>query len=163
MPFTVTPEDPNFIPSQALPQHLDHKPVFALPYEALDGPYAGKTDVQFISLGIAQYDPDEASIKTMRYTGTKWTRQAEELPLHRPIDMTLFLAKAVFDSEGDVVGVPAGTFQNQTSSINVTKEQRNFGENASFDAALIKVKPGLKERLNTLLRVLNDLKRDGKI
>jgi len=163
MPFSTSPEAPNFIPSQPLPQHLDHKPVFALPYEAFDGPYAGKTDVQYISLGIAQYDPDETSIKTMRYTGTKWTRQAEELPLHRPIDMTLFLAKAVFDSEGGVVGIPTETFDRQTSDITVTREQRNFGENASFEAAVAKIKPSLKKRLNTLLQVLNDLKRDGKI
>ena len=162
MPFSTTPEG-SFIPSQSLPQHLDHKPVFAVPYQAFDGPYSGETDVQFISLGIAQYNPDEMSIKTMRYTGTKWTRQAEELPLHRPIDMTLFLAKAVFDSQGDVVNIPAGTFQHQTRDITVTKEQRNFGENASFEAAVAKIKPGVKERLNTLLEVLNDLKRAGKI
>lgn len=163
MPFT--PEAPNLTPSQPLPQHLDHKPVFALPYEAFDGPYAGKgkTDVQFISVGIAQYDPDESSVKTMRYTGAKWTRQAEELPLHRPIDMTIFLAKAVFDSEGGAVDVPRGTFQHQTSDITVTREQRNYGENASFDAAVARAKPMLKERLNMLLEVLTELRSNGKI
>lgn len=163
MPFITTPDAPCFVPSQLLPQHLDHKPLFALPYEAFDGPYAGNTDVQFISVGIAQYDPDEASIKTMRYTGTKWTRQAEELPLHRPIDMTLFLAKVVFDSDGDVVTIPRGTLQNQTSDIEITKEQRNFGENASFSAAMAKNEADLKHRLNTLLQVLSDLKLKGKI
>lgn len=163
MPFTTEPDAPSFVPSQELPQHLDHKPMFALPYEAFDGPYAGDTDLQFISVGIAQYNPDEASIKTMRYTGTKWTRQAEELPLHRPIDMTLFLAKVVFDSDGDAVTIPRGTLQNQTSDIEVTKEQRNFGENASFAAAIAKNKPDLKHRLNTLLQVLSDLKQKGKI
>lgn len=163
MRFTFNPEAPGFIPSQPLPQHLDHKPVFALPYEAFDGPYAGKTDVQFVSVGIAQYDPDEASIKTMRYTGTKWTRQAEELPLHRPVDMTIFLAKAVFDSAGGAIAIPSQTFHLQTSEIAVMREQRNFGENASFDAAVAKVAPGLRERLNTLRVLLNDLSRDGKI
>lgn len=163
MPYTVSPDSLAFDPSQDLPQHLDHKPVFALPYEAFDGPDAGDTDVRFISVGIAQYDPDETSIKTMRYTGTKWTRQAEELPLHRPIDMTLFLAKTIFDAEGGAVGIPKGTFPRQTSDITVTREQRNFGENASFDAAVAKIRPALQERLNTLLQVLSELKRDGKI
>jgi hypothetical protein len=163
MPFHTTPDAPDFVPSQPLPQHLDHKPLFALPYQAFDGPYAGDTDLQFISVGTAQYDPDEVSIKTMRYTGTKWTRQAEELPLHRPIDMTLFLAKVAFDSDGDVVHIPSGTLHHQTSDIAIEKEQRNFGENASFGAAMAKIKPGLRERLNTLLQVLSDLKSKGKI
>jgi hypothetical protein len=78
---------------------LDHKPVYALPYEHFDGIYDGDTDVRYISIGMAQYDQDHVSIKTMRHIGTKWTRQAEELPLHRVIDMTLFLAKTLFDCQ----------------------------------------------------------------
>ncbi len=163
MPFATQPPTTKFDPKRSLPQHLDHKPVFALPYDAFDGPYAGSSDTHFLSVGLAQYDPDQVSIKTIRHTGTKWTRQAEELPLHRPIDMTLFLAKVVFDTNDDVVSVPRGTLQNQSSDLAITKEQRNFGEMASYDAALGQIQVGLKDRLNALRNVLNDLSLRGKI
>ena len=163
MPYETNPSTGAYDPTQPLPQHLDHKPVFALPYAAFDGPYAGCTDIQFVTVGLAQYDPDEVSIKTMRHTGVKWTRQAEELPLHRPIDMTLFLAKVVFDSHEQAVAIPRGTLQNQTSDITIMPEQRNFGEKASYDAAVSKVQPGLRDRLNVLRDVLNDLKTRGRI
>jgi len=137
--------------------------VFALPYQAFDGPYVPNTDVQFVTVGIAQYDPDEISVKTMRHTGTKWTRQAEELPLHRPIDMTLFLAKVIFDAPLGTVHLASGTLQHQTSGIDITKESLNVGESASYVAAAAKCQPILKDRLNALLEVLKDLKSRGKI
>ena len=110
MPFATDPSATSYSPSQPLPQHLDHKPVYALPYEHFDGVSADSTDVRYISVGVAQYNPDEVSIKVMRHTGAKWTRQAEELPLHRVVDMTLFLAKALFDRHNDAVTIPPNTF-----------------------------------------------------
>ncbi len=86
----------------------------------------------------------------MRHTGNKWTRQAEELPLHRPVDMTLFLAKAIFDAPNNVVNIPRGTLQHQRSDIAITQEQRNFGEMASYNAAVSKDRPFIKDRLNAL-------------
>jgi len=78
MPYTPLNE---FDPSQVLPQHLQHKPVYALPYQSFDGPFIDSTDMRYISVGIAQYDSEDVSVKTMRHVGGKWTRQAEELPL----------------------------------------------------------------------------------
>lgn len=163
MPFSTHPINPAYQPTQPLPRHLDHRPVFALPYQAFDGPWAGNTDVQYISVGIAQYDPDDVSVKIMRHTGSKWTRQAEELPLHRPIDMTLFLAKAIFDSPQDTIDAPKGTLLNQASDMVITKEQLNIGEQASYNAATARNSPIVKDRLNALLTVLNDLKARGNI
>ena len=163
MPYTTNPQTNAYDPLQPLPQHLDHKPVFALPYSAFDGRCVGRTDVQFVTVGIAQYDPDSVSIKTMRHTGKKWTRQAEELPLHRPVDMTLFLAKVIFDAQDDMVNIPSGTLQNQSSDIAITKEQRNFGEMASYNAAVNSSRPLIKDRLNALRHILNDLKTKGRI
>jgi hypothetical protein len=163
MPYTTQPATTAYDPSQQLPQHLDHRPVFALPYDAFDGPSAGHSDVQFLTVGMAQWNADEVSIKTMRHTGTKWTRQAEELPLHRPIDMTLFMAKVIFDSTASVVNIPSGTLQKQASDILITPEQRSYGEMASYNAAVNQNQPVLKERLNALREVLNDLKARGKI
>lgn len=163
MPYSTSPATTAYDPRHSLPQHLDHKPVFAVPYEAFDGPCAGKTDVMFISVGLAQWDHDEISIKTMRHVGAKWTRQAEELPLHRPIDMTLFLAKVLFDTQAGSVTLSNGTLQNQASDITVTQEQRSFGEMASYTQASSDDMPGLKDRLNALRDVLNDLKARNRI
>lgn len=163
MPYTTNPPTTSFDPVHALPQHLAHKPVYALPYSAFDGPYAGNTDMQYITVGLSQWDPDEISIKTMRFVRAKWTRQAEEIPLHRAVDMALFLAKAVFDSSTGSITLPAGTLSNQTSEVTISEEQRGFGEMASYQAALTHILPELKDRFNALLQVLTDLKSTGKI
>lgn len=177
MPYQTIPHTTNYDPQVALPQHLDHKPVYALPYQIFDGIYSQGTDLRYISIGIAQYDQDKVSIKTMRHTGGRWTRQAEELPLHRPIDMTLFLAKAIFDSQNGAVNIQNGTFseyatnpsgyyvstQIQNSEILITQEQRSYGEMASYNEFLDKTGDLLKDRLNKLMDVLNDLKSRGKI
>lgn len=163
MPYLTNPHTNTYNPSQPLPQHLDHKPVYALPYECFDGIHANNTDMRYISIGIAQYDADHVSIKTMRHTGSKWTRQAEEIPLHRSIDMTLFLAKAIFDVNNSAVDMPSGTLINQTSNITITQEQRRYGELASYNAFLSQNRKLLQDRLNSLRDVLNTLKQQGKI
>ena len=93
MPYTTNPSNADYVPSEPLPQHLIHKPVYALPYEYFDGIYAGNTDTKYISIGLSQWDPDEVSVKTMRYTGTRWTRLAEEMPLHRVLDLAILICK----------------------------------------------------------------------
>ena len=118
MSYKLTPNNAAFQPAIPLPQHLDHKPVYAMPYQWFDGIHAnGETDARYVSVGIAQYDHDHVSIKAMRHTGEKWTRMAEELPLHRPIDMTIFLAKVLFDSQNGSIEVPVGTLVNQSVKI----------------------------------------------
>src|SRR3990172_4625209 len=97
MPYSTEPPTEEYKPAEELPQHLDHKPVYALPYQHFDGIYADDTDTKFISVGLSQWNADEVSVKAMRYTGEKWSRLAEELPLHRLIDMTIFLAKVLLN------------------------------------------------------------------
>ena len=36
MTYTTNPHTREYDPSQELPQHLAHKPVYALPYQAFD-------------------------------------------------------------------------------------------------------------------------------
>lgn len=163
MPYAFNPVNPSFTPSQPLPLHLDHKPVYAMPYEPFDGVHATGTDIRYISVGLAQYDPYQVSIKTMRYTGQKWTRQAEELPIHRPVDMALFLAKVMFDSQHGAVTIPTGTLQGQTSTIEIQRESRSAGELASYHQFLSQHDGLLKARFNALRDVLNDLKTRGLI
>ena len=161
MPYTLNPPNAAYSPSEPLPQHLAHKPIYALPYQHFDGIYDADTDVRYISIGIAQYDNDSISIKTMRYTGDKWTRQAEELPLHRVIDMTLFLAKVLFDDQNGTVNIPNDTFVNQGSDITVRKESVSYGELATYKEFLRENEQLLKDRFNTLRNVLDDLAGRG--
>lgn len=163
MPYSASPPTAEYTPTEELPQHLDHRPVYALPYERFDGIYAGDTDTKYISVGLAQYDPDEVSIKTMRHTSNKWSRLAEELPVHRVIDMTLFLTKVLFDSHGGRVVIPVGTFLNQNAEISITQENRSYGDMASYNAFLARHGRLLKDRLKALAEVLNGLEHAGKI
>lgn len=163
MPLHTTPPTNTFNQVPQLPDHLEHKPVFALPYEGMDGRSAGQTDTKYISLGLAQWDRKEVSIKTMRHTGDRWSRQSEELPLNRVIDMTLFLAKAVFDETSGSTTLPSGTMQNQgLTNLTVEIEPVSATEFSQYHAAIALEKPILQERLDSLLNVLTDMKKRGK-
>ena len=54
-----------------------------------------KTDVVALSIGKAQYHADEISLKVWRHTGNRWSRQSEELPLHRNIDLNILMLGAL--------------------------------------------------------------------
>ncbi|MDR3482276.1 MAG: DUF6530 family protein [Burkholderiaceae bacterium] len=163
MTYELTPDNAAFRPMDDLPLHLDHKPVYATPYQAFDGmfPY-DITDIRYLSVGMAQYDPGDVSIKAMRHTGDKWSRMAEELPLHRSVDMVIFLAKVLFDSRSGKVTLPNGTFNNQTVEIKIEKEDRTSGEIGRYDLFLKTHDSLLKERFNELFNVLRGLKDCGK-
>ena len=82
--------------SKRIPTHLKHKPILAVEsYDNIDGPYKGNTDAKGLSLGGAQWDNDELSLKVWRHTDEKWSRQSEELPLHRVLDLATLLCKAL--------------------------------------------------------------------
>lgn len=75
-----------------IPQHLQHKPIIGVNnYDKLDGQYKNKSDAKALSIGQAQYDEDEFSAKVFRYTGEKWSRQSEELPIHRVLDLAILI------------------------------------------------------------------------
>lgn len=81
-----------------IPTTLKHKPVIVSEnYENVDGRYAYDTDAKGLSLGLAQWNDRgkvEISAKVWRYTGEKWSRQSEELPLHRVLDLAMLICKA---------------------------------------------------------------------
>ncbi|MFR0656615.1 DUF6530 family protein, partial [Pantoea sp. SIMBA_079] len=78
-----------------IPAHLKHKPIIQVEnYDRIDGPYADETDAMGLSVGIAQWNTagwTELSAKVWRNTGEKWSRQSEELPLHRVIDLATLI------------------------------------------------------------------------
>lgn len=81
-----------------IPTTLKHKPVIvAEDYGNIDGRTAYKTDTQGLSLGLAQWNDRgklDISAKVWRYTGEKWSRQSEELPLHRVIDLAILICRS---------------------------------------------------------------------
>lgn len=171
MPYTTTPRTQAYDADQALPQNLSHKPMFAVPYQDFDGFWQKKdTDIRYISVGLAQYNLEEVSIKTMRYVQdkkrgiAKWTRQAEELPPHRAIDMVTVAAKVFLDSENDHVNFPKETFIRQdTSDINVTREHRANWEIENYSNFMDENIDMIKDRFNKLYDILNQLKSEGKL
>lgn len=80
-----------------IPATLKHKPVIVSEnYGNVDGRYVYKTDTQGISLGLAQWNDRgkvDISAKVWRHTGGKWSRQSEELPLHRVLDLAILVCR----------------------------------------------------------------------
>lgn len=68
-----------------IPTTLKHKPVVVSEdYDRIDGRYANDSDAKGLSLGLAQWNDRgkvDISAKVWRYTGSKWFRQSEEMPL----------------------------------------------------------------------------------
>ena len=81
-----------------IPTTLKHKPVIVSEnYENVDGKYAYDSDAKGLSLGLAQWNDRgkvDISAKVWRYTGEKWSRQSEELPIHRVIDLAILICRA---------------------------------------------------------------------
>ncbi len=81
-----------------IPTELKHKPVITVPnYETVDGRYANDTDAKGLSLGLAQWNERgqvDVSAKIWRHTGERWSRQSEELPLHRVLDLAILVCRS---------------------------------------------------------------------
>lgn len=74
-----------------VPEHLAHKPIIGVDnYDIIDGRY-NKSDAKALSIGRSQWDSNDVAAKVWRHTGEKWTRQSEELPLHRVLDLTMLI------------------------------------------------------------------------
>lgn len=80
-----------------IPTTLKHKPVITCEnYEQIDGRRAYDSEAKGLSLGLAQWNDRgkvDISAKVWRYTGEKWSRQSEELPLHRVLDLAILVAR----------------------------------------------------------------------
>ena len=81
-----------------IPTNLKHKPVIVSEnYENVDGRKAYQSDAKGLSLGLAQWNDRgkvDISAKVWRHTGEKWSRQSEELPMHRVIDLAILICRS---------------------------------------------------------------------
>ena len=135
------------------PKHLGHKPLVSVnDYHQVDGIYRGaNTDAKALSIGWAQYDNDDIAMKVWRHTGEKWSRQSEELPIHRNLDLTILLLHVLFDDEVNpdslLVKSKSLITEDQDNGI---KDIRDFYEaNKAF----------LEPRLKEMRELLNKMKQ----
>ncbi|MFW6366297.1 MAG: DUF6530 family protein [Spirochaetota bacterium] len=81
-----------------IPTELKHKPVIVSEeYDRIDGRFHDNTDAKGLSLGLAQWSERgklDISAKVWRHTGEKWSRQSEELPLHRVLDLAILICRS---------------------------------------------------------------------
>ena len=85
-----------------IPTNVRHHSIVGVGnYSEYDGLHEGGTDAKALSIGISQWkhvDEDgveEISAKVFRYNGKRWSRQSEELPLHRCFDLCILIVQAL--------------------------------------------------------------------
>ncbi len=80
-----------------LPLNLTHEPIVEVKYSDVDE--AG--DARFLSLGKATWNNEDYSAKVWRWSdeNEKWSRQSEELPLWRVLDLARLVIAAIKRSD----------------------------------------------------------------
>lgn len=132
----------------SIPKHLKHKPILGVDdYESIDGQYAGNSDAKAILIGKAQWDNEEISAKVFRHTGEKWSRQSEELPLHRVLDLANLILSAYLQKQGNYI---QSTILNE--EIFEPDEYEKIKE-------YIKDNPYLEERIRELENTLKKIRK----
>jgi len=155
-----------------IPTTLKHKPVVVVEnYENIDGRYAYNTDAKGLSLGLAQWNDRgkvEISAKVWRHTGEKWSRQSEELPLHRVLDLAILVCrtklhfqdayryKNFYDEQNTVLDRVG--LQGDAMTVEICTDNEKINEDIKlFSQALSDDGERIGERLSTLSRLLKDM------
>lgn len=160
-----------------IPTTLKHKPVIVSEnYENVDGRNAYNSDAKGLSLGLAQWNDRgkvDISAKVWRYTGEKWSRQSEELPLHRVLDLAILILRSqlhfreayryekLYDTENTVVDRVG--MQGDAMSVEVCTDNEKIDEDIKlFRQALSDDDEIIGERLSILSRLLNEMGYSGR-
>lgn len=132
-----------------IPTHLKHKPIIGVnDYEKIDSIYANNSDVKALSIGQAQYDNNQISLKVWRHTGKKWSRQNEEIPIHRNIDLTILLIGSLLTDISSKY--PATSLREEIINENKVIEIQNYyKKNETY------LKPRLEELKSVLDKFLS--------
>ncbi|MDD2396549.1 MAG: DUF6530 family protein [Tissierellia bacterium] len=155
-----------------IPTALKHKPVIVSEnYENVDGRNAYNSDAKGLSLGLAQWNDRgkvDISAKVWRYTGEKWSRQSEELPLHRVLDLAILVLRALlhfkeayryeklYDTENTVIDRVG--MQGDAMTVEVCTDNEKIDEDIKlFNQALSDDGEIIGERLVILARLLNEM------
>jgi hypothetical protein len=155
-----------------IPTSLKHKPVIVSEaYDRIDGRDANGSEAKGLSLGLAQWNERgnvDISAKIWRHTGEKWSRQSEEMPLHRVLDLAILICRAkLFFRERyrksktdypkypllDRIGLQGGGL-----NVSVCTDNDHLDDDMElFDRCLHKDDEIISERLNILAELLNTL------
>ncbi|WP_019230197.1 DUF6530 family protein [Sedimentibacter sp. B4] len=155
-----------------IPTALKHKPVIVSEnYENVDGRYAYNSDAKGLSLGLAQWNDRgkvDISAKVWRYTGEKWSRQSEELPLHRVLDLAILVCRTqlhfreayryekLYDPEHPVIDRVG--LQGDAMTVEVCTDNEKINEDIKlFNQALSDDGEIIGERLRTLSAILKEM------
>ena len=155
-----------------IPTHLKHKPVIAVEnYENVDGRQAHHSEAKGLSLGLAQWNDRgkvDISAKVWRHTGGKWSRQSEELPLHRVLDLGILICRALqhfreayryeklYDQ--DKPEIARVGLQGDAMTVSVCTGNEMIDEDLKlFSKALSDDDELIGERLQTLSNILKDM------
>lgn len=155
-----------------IPTTLKHKPVVVSEdYDLIDGRYANDSDAKGLSLGLAQWNDRgkvDISAKVWRYTGSKWSRQSEEMPLHRVLDLAILICRSqqhfkeayrypkLYDEAKPMIERIA--MQGGAMNVEVCTENEHIDEDIKlFSQALSNDDEMLSERLARLGGVLREM------
>lgn len=155
-----------------IPTTLKHKPVIVSEdYEKVDGRNAYKSDAKGLSLGLAQWNDRgklDISAKVWRHTGGKWSRQSEELPMHRVLDLAILICRTkqyfqeayrhekLYDPQEPVIDRIG--LQGDAMSLAVCTENDMIdGDIELFSQTLSKDDELISERLFVLARILRNM------
>ena len=154
-----------------IPKTLKHKPVIVTEdYENIDGRKAYNTDAKGLSLGLAQWNDRgkiDISAKVWRYTGEKWSRQSEELPMHRVLDLAILTCRSYLYFQNayrypklynpDNPMIDRVGLQGDAMTIDVCKDNTMIDEDIQlFSQALSQDGEIIGERLSVLSRLLKE-------
>lgn len=154
-----------------IPTNLKHKPVIVVEdYQNIDSA-DGYDPAQGLSLGLAQWNDRgnvDISAKIWRHTGEKWSRQSEEMPLHRVIDLAILICKSkkymmeayrtpdLYDAEQPVIERVG--LQGDAMTVKVCTENPKIKEDIRLlDDAMHKQDERLSERLRVLSSALQEM------
>lgn len=160
-----------------IPTTLKHKPVIVSEnYENVDGRNAYNSDAKGLSLGLAQWNDRgkvDISAKVWRYTGEKWSRQSEELPLHRVLDLAILILRSqlhfreayryekLYDTKNTVIDRVG--MQGDAMNVEVCTDNEKIDEDIKlFRQALSDDDEIIGERLAILARLLNEMGYSGR-
>ena len=116
----------------AAPTRCKHKPIITVDYKDKVG------DAKFLTLGRASWNQKGYSAKIWRTVNGHWSRQSEELPLWRLLDLTILLAATIKGKESGL------------------KEfVQNSNDIDAFKSFIRENSEGLKEKLEEIKEILN--------
>lgn len=154
-----------------IPVTLKHKPVITCEnYENIDGRNAYDSETKGLSIGLAQWNDRgkvDISAKVWRFTGEKWSRQSEELPLHRVLDLAILICRTelhfreayrfpkLYDESKEAIDRIA--LQGDAMTVSVCRDNPMLDEDMKMlRDALVKDEEMLAERFHTLAKLMKE-------